>query len=61
MRGAAKRGLGSKTIWGGALHFKYQLAKPPKIFSETMSSGAYLFMFSSRGAHNVVIYDIYKT
>ena len=60
MRGTAKRGLGSKTIWGRARNFKYQLAKPPKIFSENMPSGAYFFMVSLGGVHNVFIYNMYK-
>ena len=45
VRGTAKRGLGSKIIWGRAPNFK--LAKHSKIFSETMPSGAYFFMISS--------------
>ena len=31
-------GLGSKTIWGRVPNFKCQLAKPPKIFPETVLS-----------------------
>ena len=59
MRGTAKRGLGSKTIWGRAPNFKCQLAKPSNIFSKTMPSGAYFFMNSSWGAYNVFIYNMY--
>ena len=47
--GDSQKGLGSKTIWGRAPNFKYQLANPPKLFSETMPSGAYFFMISSWG------------
>ena len=52
-------GLGSKNVWGTAPNFKCQLAKPSKIFSETMPSGAYFFMISSWWANNVFIYIMY--
>ena len=60
MRGTDKRGFGSNNIWGPAPICNFQLPKPPKIFSETLPSCAYILIISSQGVHNTSIDNMDK-